>query len=208
VLVLREGESLADLPSGARVGTGSPRRIGQIRHLRGDLRFEGVRGNVDTRLRKLREGRIEALVLALAGLNRIGATGARFLPFPLDQVLPAPGQGALGIELRESDGALARAVASALDHPPTAAAARAERALLKGLGGGCQMPVGALATVDASTLTLLGAVAARDGSRLLKDEIHGTPEAPEAAGAELARRLLEAGAAELLAEIRPDGERK
>ena len=108
VLVLREGKGLDDLPPEAVVGTGSPRRIGQIRAVRPDLRFEAIRGNVDTRIRKLREGRVAALVLAAAGLNRLGIRDITFHPFPLEMVLPAPGQGALGIEIRSGDGALAR----------------------------------------------------------------------------------------------------
>jgi hydroxymethylbilane synthase len=203
VLVVREGGGLEDLPEGAVVGTGSPRRIGQIRALRPDLRFEAIRGNVDTRLRKLQQRRVDALVLAAAGLRRLGiADGAVFHPFPIEQVLPAPGQGALGVETRDPDGDLPGLVRSRLNDPTSEGAVIAERALLKALGGGCQMPVGALGVVEAGRLRLRGVVAARDGSKILRDEILGPLEDPSGAGRTLGKRLLEAGAAELLAEVR------
>ena len=199
VLVLREGKGLDDLPRGAVVGTGSPRRIGQIRAVRPDLRFEAIRGNVDTRIRKLREGQVAALVLAAAGLNRLGITDITFHPFPLEMVLPAPGQGALGIEIRAGDGALAHLLRRVLDHPQSSAAARAERAFLKALGGGCQMPVGALGTVEGEDLRLQGAVAAVDGSAVLRDEERGPVSSPESVGERLGGRMLQGGAADLMA---------
>ena len=199
VLVLREGKTLDDLPRGAVIGTGSPRRVGQILALRPDLRFEAIRGNVDTRIRKLREGRVAALVLAAAGLNRLGITDVTFEPFSLEELLPAPGQGALGIEIRAGDATLAGLLRHALDHPPTSAAARAERAFLKALGGGCQMPVGALGTVEGEELILKGAVAAVDGSSVLRDEERGGVSSPEPVGIRLGKRMLRSGAAELMA---------
>ncbi len=198
VLVLLEGEGLGDLPQGAVIGTGSPRRVGQIRALRPDLRFEAIRGNVDTRIRKLREGQVAALVLAAAGLNRLGIRDVALHPFPLEILLPAPGQAALGIEIRSRDRSLAALLRSVLDHPPTSAAAKAERAFLSALGGGCQMPVGALGTVEGNELLLRGAVAAVDGSAVQRDQERGAASAPEAAGERLGRRMLGAGAARLM----------
>jgi len=203
VLVLREGKGLDDLPPEAVVGTGSPRRIGQIRAVRPDLRFEAIRGNVDTRIRKLREGRVAALVLAAAGLNRLGITDITFHPFPLEMVLPAPGQGALGIEIRSGDGSLADLLRRALDHPHSSAAARAERAFLKELGGGCRLPVGSLGTVEGGELRLRGAVAAVDGSGVLRDEERGPVLSPESVGERLGYRMLRSGAAELMARTPP-----
>ena len=205
ILVLREGRSLEDLPRGALIGTGSPRRIGQIRALRPDLRFEAIRGNVDTRIRKLREGQVAALVLAAAGLNRLGIQDVTFEAFPFERVLPAPGQGALGIEIRSADASLAGILRRALDHPHTSAAARAERAFLKALGGGCQMPVGALGTVEGEELVLRGAVAAVDGSSVLRDEERGPFSSPEPVGIRLGERMLRAGAADLMAREAPRG---
>ena len=198
VLVAREKTGLDGLPEGARVGTGSPRRIGQILALRRDLRFEPVRGNVDTRLRKLREGQVDALVLAAAGLNRIGVGAESFRPLPLEVILPAPGQGALALEVRTGDGELGETLRRALNDPDTAAAVSAERAFLKALGGGCQMPVGAMARVTHGRLDLEGVVASPDGSVILRDRIFDDARRPEEAGLELGRRILAAGAAGIL----------
>jgi hydroxymethylbilane synthase len=203
VLVTRDGRGLEDLPPGARIGTGSPRRIGQLLARRGDLRFEAIRGNVDTRLRKLSEGRVDALVLALAGLNRLGASQSGAYPLSLEVMLPAPGQGALGVEIRSRDEPLAKILRKLLDDPSTAAAVTAERALLKTLGGGCQMPVGALGRVSGESLELLGVVAAADGQRILRDSIRGSSLHPIEAGVELGGKLLAAGAAQLLESAPP-----
>jgi hydroxymethylbilane synthase len=203
VLVLREGRDLRDLPPGAVIGTGSPRRIGQIKALRNDLKFEPIRGNVDTRIRKLREGRVDALVLAAAGLNRLEIRDVPWHPFSLEELLPAPGQGALGIEIRSGDRTLGELLRRILDHPPSAASARAERSFLMALGGGCQMPVGALGTPQGSELILRGAVAAPDGTAVLRDEERGAASAPELLGALLGERMLRSGAAELMARGAP-----
>jgi len=199
VLILLEGGSLADLPGGAVVGTGSPRRIGQLRFLRPDLRFEPIRGNVDTRVRKLREGGVGALILAAAGLNRLDIQGVVRWPLPFAVMLPAPGQGALGIEIRAADAALAVFLRDRLEDPTASAATRAERAFLKALGGGCQMPVGALGIVEGSELFLRGAVAAPDGSRVFRDEERGDPAGAESIGTRLGERMIASGAAELIA---------
>jgi hydroxymethylbilane synthase len=198
VLVTRDGRGIDELEPGARIGTGSPRRIGQLLARRHDLRFEPIRGNVDTRLRKLSEGQVDALILAMAGMNRMGASHAGSHPIPTEVMLPAPGQGALAVEIRSSDTQLGSMLQTLLDHPPTSAAVRAERAFLKTLGGGCQMPVGALGRVSEGSLELLGVVAAADGNRILRDSIRGTADLPDAAGVELGQRLLASGAAQLL----------
>jgi len=203
VLVTREGIGLEDLPPGARIGTGSPRRIGQLLARRRDLKFAAIRGNVDTRLRKLSEGQVDALVLALAGLNRLGVSRAGSHPLSLEVMLPAPGQGALAVEIRSRDEQLGKILQKLLDDPATTAAVRAERALLKTLGGGCQMPVGALGRVSGDSLELLGVVAAADGQRILRDTIRGPSALPIEAGVELGERLLAAGAAQLLEPVPP-----
>jgi hydroxymethylbilane synthase len=201
VLVTRDGRGIEDLELGARIGTGSPRRIGQLLAIRRDLRFEPIRGNVDTRLRKLSEGRVDALVLAMAGMNRIGASHAHSLPLPPEVMLPAPGQGALAVEIRARDTQLGSILRSLLDHAPTSASVRAERAFLQTLGGGCQMPVGALGSASGDSLELHGVVAAADGTRILRDSVRGSSDRPVEAGVELGRKMIALGASELLGSV-------
>jgi hydroxymethylbilane synthase len=217
----------AALPAGARVGTSSPRRRAQLRALRPDLVYEDVRGNVDTRLRKLREGQYDAIVLACAGLNRLGARATHTVPFPVEQLTPAVGQGALGVETRDGD-PLAHRLAAALSDPRTSLAVRAERAFLRTCRGGCQAPIGCHATWDDGRLRITGAIAASDGARLqttgaiaapddgrpgvaghdaVEHVVRGSREAvigvadvasAEALGVALARELLAEGGAALL----------
>jgi len=186
----------ADLPRGSRVATGAPRRGAQLRHWRADLEILPIRGNIDTRVRRLLEGRADAMILAVAGLRRLGLD-VPWVPLDVDLSLPAVGQGALGIETRADD-RRALAAAARLDHPATMAAVRAERAFLGALGGGCRVPIAALATLAGTALRLRGVVATPDGSRLLRREAHGDARDPEAVGAALAARCIEDGAAELL----------
>ena len=183
VLVSRHG-GLADLPRGARVGTDSSRRRSQLATLRPDLEFLPVRGNVPTRLRKLDAGEYDALVLAAAGLLRLGLQER--LTHPLDPAicLPAPGQGAIALETRNGDWAV---IAQAAGHEPTRAAVAAERACLEALGGGCQAPVGALATVAGDRL-LLQAVWF-EGGRGRRVEVEGSVSEPEACGRQAAEQL-------------------
>jgi hydroxymethylbilane synthase len=187
-----------DLSPGARVATGSQRRRAMIRHRRPDLQLVEIRGNVDTRLRKLRDEDLDGLILAEAGLVRLGLADA--ITELLDQtwMLPAVGQGALGLECRDDD-ADTRGVVTRLDDLPSRQAVTAERALLLALGGGCQMPIGAATSVAGDSLTLRGVVVAPDGSRQISGEVQGPADQADALGRTLASRLLADGARELLA---------
>ena len=192
---------LSALPKGARLGTSSLRRKAQALASRSDLQVADLRGNVDTRLRKLSEGQYDAIVLAVAGLARLGRADSISSILPADVMLPAVGQGALCIEVRAADERTSRLIAP-LDHIPTRRATGAERAFLRSLEGGCQVPIGALAQADGAQVHLRGLVAALDGSRVLRDDIHGPAEQAEAVGKELAERLLAAGGDEILEEVR------
>ncbi|MFL6101456.1 MAG: hydroxymethylbilane synthase [Actinomycetales bacterium] len=206
VLVARDGLTLGELPAGARVGTGSPRRAAQLRALDLGLSVEPIRGNVDTRLRAVSEGRYDAVVLARAGLHRLGRTDEATEVLDPIQVLPAPGQGALAVECRADDDELLTWLA-ALDDSDSNAAVRAERAVLAALEAGCSAPVGALAEVvdsgDGAELSLRAVVAAPDGSDTLRRSMSGPVEDPDGLGRRLAAVLLEDGAAELAPELLP-----
>lgn len=191
--------SIDMLPRGATVGTSSPRRLAQLKYLRGDLVFEDLRGNVDTRLHKLDEGQYDALVLACAGLRRLGLENRISAALPTDQMLPAVGQGALGIETRAEDEA-SRAAISKLNHEPTRAACTAERAFLRSLGGGCQLPIAGHAVVQENCLTLDGLVADPEGRQIIRDSITGSIDEAEQLGTRLAERLLASGAGDLVAQ--------
>lgn len=200
-LVVGDGAAdLEDLPPGARVGTSSLRRQAQLLALRPDLRVMDVRGNVDTRLRKLRDGQYDALILAAAGLVRLGRADAISQILPVDRMLPAVGQGALCVEVRTAD-ERTQSLVGRLDHQATRQATDAERAFLRRLEGGCQVPIGAYAEVSAGRLHLRGLVSSLDGARLLRDEIQGPAGGAARLGTELAEQLLAAGAAALLQEI-------
>jgi hydroxymethylbilane synthase len=186
-----------DLPVGARVATGSLRRRAQLLHRRPDLQLADIRGNVETRLRKLREEGYHALILAQAGLQRLGLTGVVTEVLDQSWMLSAVGQGALGLQCRADDDTTLKLLA-ALDDPSTRRAVEAERSLLYHLGGGCQVPLGALAQVEGEVLTLRAAVLALDGSRRVAGEESGPAADAAAVGERLAARLRELGAAELL----------
>jgi hydroxymethylbilane synthase len=193
------GRRLAELGPGARLGTSSLRRAAQLRRMRPDLVVESVRGNVDTRLRKLDEGLYDAIVLAAAGLKRLGWEGRIAEVLEPAAMCPAVGQGALAIETRASGAGFE--ACRALDHAQTRAAVSAERAVLAALGGGCQVPIGALAVVEAGRLRLTAVVAAPDGSELVRASCEGDPDDAEAAGAALGAELLERGAAAILEKV-------
>jgi hydroxymethylbilane synthase len=191
------GGRLDDLPDGARVGTGSPRRGAQLRRLRPGLDVVPIRGNVPTRVDKVRTGQVEAVMVAAAGLGRLGIPADDF--FDPEVILPAPGQGALAIQSREDD-ELASLVA-ALDHPPTRSATTAERAVLASLGGGCMLPIATYARHEGGVLVVEAAVTSDDGTRQVRARASGDPAAAEELGASVAERLRDLGAIDLLPEI-------
>jgi hydroxymethylbilane synthase len=198
-VVSRGHRRLAELPAGSRVGTGSLRRAVQARALRPDLKVVELRGNVDTRLRKVREGLVDAAVLAAAGLARLGYLERAAELLDTDAMLPAIGQGALTLEARAGDAEVIE-MASALDHRETRLATAAERAFLSRLGGGCRLPMAALGIIEGDSLRLRGLIADPEGRRILRGEVAGPSADAEALGASLAEQLLSRGAAELIAE--------
>ena len=200
-LVLRAGstvEAIENLRRGAIVGTSSQRRVAQLRNWRDDLVIEDLRGNVDTRIRKLDEGQYDAVILASAGLVRLGLQERISLRIPISRMLPAVGQGAIAIETRSDDDVAVEATGR-LDHRETHVACLAERAFLRGLGGGCQLPIAGHARFEGELLKLDGLVARPDGSKRLQDSLSGSPDTAEAMGASLASTLLARGASSLLA---------
>jgi hydroxymethylbilane synthase len=198
VLISRDKKSFESLPAGAKIGTGSLRRRAQLLHWRPDVTMHDIRGNVDTRLRKLRDGQYDAIVLAQAGLRRLGLEAEITEHFATDRVLPAVGQGALGIEARSGDQQTTNALRS-LNDPSSRAAVLAERALLHALRGGCLAPIGALAVVDdAGSLQLQAAVLSPDGAERITAAGHATPSKGLELGEQVARELLATGAANLI----------
>lgn len=202
-LVASTAERLQDLPQGARVGTSSLRRQAQLLAMRPDLRIEALRGNVNTRIGRLDSGELDAIILACAGLIRMGwesrITG-RLAP---SAFVPAVGQGVIGIECR-SDDAHTCSLLEVLNDAPTRTVLDAERAFSGRLGGSCQSPIAAYATLDGSRLTLDGLVAEPDGTRLLRDTMTGSADQPRSLGERLADRVLAAGAGTLLERLRSD----
>lgn len=185
-----------ELPAGSVVGTSSLRRQAQLLARRPDLQVRSIRGNVDTRLRKVMQGQYDAIILAAAGVMRLGLEHHITQTLPLEWMLPAPGQGALAIQCREQDEVVIELL-RAIHHTPTSAAVRAERAFLSALGGGCSVPVGALANLTPDSLELRAAVLRPDGRQAV--QLSGTGHEPEALGQKLARQALSQGAASLLA---------
>jgi hydroxymethylbilane synthase len=194
VLVTRDGE----LPEGGRVGTSSLRRQAQVWRWRPDVLLKDIRGNVDTRLRKLEEGEVEALILAAAGLLRLGIVPEHVAPMSAAEMVPAPGQGALALQTRDDD---TRAVVGRLDHRESRIALDAERRLTAHLGGGCALPLGAYASIDVDRVRLLGLVASPDGARVVRTTVEAGSAAEAAERA--AEDLRTQGAEEILAQVRP-----
>ncbi len=188
---------LADLPAGAKVGTGSPRRVAQLRALRPDLEVVPIRGNADTRLAKVTDGELDAVVLANAGLTRIGRTGQVGELFEPELMLPAPGQGALAVECRTGDAEMIELL-RVLDDPDTRAAVTAERTVLAVLEAGCSAPVGAFARVENEVLSLTAAVVSLDGASQIRLSASGHPERAAELGRELAAQLFDQGADKLM----------
>jgi hydroxymethylbilane synthase len=202
VLVGREPvRSLDDLPAGATVGTGSPRRVALLRFLRPDLGVVPIRGNVDTRLRRARSGELDAVVLAAAGMLRLGLGDELLAPLDPESFIPAPGQGCLAVEAREDDTRVLGLV-GAITHRPSRVALRGERAFLAKLGGSCTLPAGALLTQPTDgRVEMHGFLAAADGKGLVRERLAGPADDPEGLGAVLAIRLLEACGPEVRALV-------
>ena len=197
-LLSSSGASLQSLPAGSRVGTSSLRRKSQLLYVRNDLQILDLRGNVDTRIEKLKRGDYDAIVLAKAGLDRLGLSANITEVLPTEVCLPAAGQGAIGIETRADDADTLRILA-ALNDADTRSGVDAERALLAGLEGGCQVSIGAWGRVESDKLVLEVVVLSPDGSQRLKDKSWGTPEEAALLGEKVAAKMLEQGAAALLA---------
>jgi|TARA_B100001079_G_scaffold113519_2_gene97635 hydroxymethylbilane synthase len=199
-LISKNGEKLADLPEGATIGTSSLRRSSQLLRYRPDFKIEMLRGNLDTRLKKLDEGQYDAILLAAAGLNRLGWSDRITEEISHGILLPAMGQGALGIETRINDVEVQKFISN-LDHEATHWAVEAERAFVDVLDGGCQVPIGAYATVDGREITVRGLVASLDGKTIYKLEKTGPVYGASKIGREIGNELLKMGADEILKEV-------
>jgi len=207
VIVSGAGYDIITLPQGARLGTSSLRRRSQVVHLRPDLEIVDVRGNLDTRMRKAEDGELDAVILAAAGITRMG-WGDRITSYvPVTQMVPAVGQGAIGIEIREDDEYMLHAMEK-IGHPETMECVTAERVVMRRLEGGCQVPIGAYARYEDGTLTMDAMVGSVDGQRIVRHQMCGDAGEPEALGEAMVEVLRSLGADEILAEIReaaPDG---
>ncbi len=200
-LISKEGVCLNELPQGADIGTSSLRRQSQLLNIRPDFRIHQLRGNLDTRIRKLMEGdTLDAIIVASAGVRRMGWEERITEYISSDVSLPAIGQGSLGIETRVDDDRI-NGLVSFLNHEPSSIAVRAERAFLKRLEGGCQVPIAAYGVIEDGLLRLSGLVGRIDGRKIVKDTIEGELKACEELGIRLAERLLESGAREILEEV-------
>ena len=204
VLITRSGGGLSALPEGARVGTSSLRRAAQLRGRRPDLEIRTLRGNLDTRLRKLAQEDLDAIVLAAAGMLRMGLARQVSEYLSTDLVLPAVGQGALCIEMRRGDPRVAR-LAAALDDPASRTVVTGERAFLKRLEGGCQVPIAAHGRLADGVFSLTGLVAEVDGRTIIRQTFSGAAAASEAVGIQLAEHLLTLGAREILDKLKSEG---
>jgi hydroxymethylbilane synthase len=195
-------EVLARLGDAPRIATSSARRVAQLARMLPRASFVPIRGNVDTRLRKLDSGGYDALVLASAGIRRLGLESRITSPIPVEHCVPAPGQGIIAVEIR-SDDARARQALSQMHDQASGVALTAERAVVTALGGGCQLPLGALAVVNGVQLEMHAVVADRDGRRAIKGRVRGTAADPEALGRRLAEQMIQDGAMEILDALRP-----
>lgn len=202
-LLSRADVPFEELPSGAKVGSGSVRRISQLKRLRSDLDFVDIRGNVDTRIRKLDEGQYDAIILAAAGLRRLGMAERISELFEPEVLLPAVGQGALAVTGRTDDQQIREALQPLLHHEASWATS-AERAFLGALGGGCHVPIAAYGCIDGANLHLRGLVARPDGTEIIRDEISGPKDQHETLGRQLAERLLGRGARTILDALKSE----
>ena len=201
IFISKTGGTLSDLPQGAHVATGSLRRRSQLLHHRPDLKIEEIRGNVPTRLRKFDESDLDGMILAYAGVHRLGLGERISQVVPFEIMLPAVGQGAVAIEIRGDDDRTARAVAK-LSHQPTRICITAERAFLRRLEGGCQVPIGAHAMLNGDTVVLEGIVGSLDGTVVVRERISGKANDADSLGTKLAESLIALGAGELLDNTR------
>jgi hydroxymethylbilane synthase len=199
-LLSRGGCKMKELPHHAKVGTSSLRRQAQILNVRPDFKINQLRGNLDTRIKKLTTKELDAVILAAAGIRRMGWTDKITEYIPTEVCLPAIGQGAVGIETRVHDEVI-NALVSRLNHVPTSIAVRAERAFLKRLEGGCQVPIAAFGEINGKNIKLRGLVGRIDGSEIIKDSLEGSVDRGEEMGRELAEKLLSMGAGEILSEV-------
>jgi hydroxymethylbilane synthase len=200
-LVSGAGYTLETLPEGARVGTSSLRRIAQVRHLRPDVEIVDVRGNLDTRMRKAETGEVDIVILASAGITRMGWADRITGYIPTSQMVSAVGQGAIGIEIREDDAFMTDVMTKIAD-PDTMTCVAAERVVMRTLEGGCQVPIGAYARIEGGMLVMDAIVGSVDGSTIVRYHLEGSPEEPEMLGAAMVDRLLDLGAGDVLAEVR------
>jgi hydroxymethylbilane synthase len=200
VLVSKKGAKIEDMSAGARIGTGSLRRGFQLRHLFPHMEIVPLRGNLDTRIRKIQSENLDGIIVAAAGMRRMGWTDRITQFIPVEIMLPSVGQGVLGIEMRNDD-TNTRNAASFINHPQTWREVTAERAFLKKLGGGCQLPVAAYAVKKEHTLTITGLLGSLDGKMLIKDEVRGHSKNANALGVMLAERLLAKGGQAILEEL-------
>ena len=201
VLISKRFSSINELPHGAAVATGSLRRRSQLLNARPDLRIAEIRGNVPTRLDKYMTSDLDAMILAYAGMHRLQLISDICHPIATDMMLPAVGQGAVAVEIREKDEYVQEMVAE-LDHAPTRQCVTAERAFLRRLEGGCQVPIGALCTIDDAGIRLEGMVGSLDGRKMFRESLSGRAEDAERVGSDLAERLIGRGAQRLLDDAR------
>ena len=197
VLVTKDGKSFKELRSGARVASGSIRRRSQLMRLRPDLQMTDLRGNIDTRLKKLNEQDLDGIIMARAAIVRLNLDSVKYYTFTPEEMVPGVGQGAIGIQIRTDDETVLPLMAC-LNHPPTFAAVTAERSFLHELDSGCQFPVGGYARIEDDKLVFSGIVSSEDGKTILEDHIESKTEAAAEAGRELARRLIDKGAMNLI----------
>lgn len=204
VLISRNKTTFKNLPSASKVGTSSLRRLSQLKALRHDLEYLDLRGNLDTRIKKLEEGQYDAIVLAYAGVKRLGFEDKISYHFSPKEILPAVGQGALAVEIRENDKEIENIILK-LNDEESYLISLAERTFLETLQGGCQVPIGIYSEVKNNKIIIYGMIASLDGKRIVKDQIEGLLEINESkkVGAELAHKLLQNGGSEILKEIAP-----
>ncbi len=203
VLISGSGKKLQDLPAGATIGTSSLRRAAQLLNSRPDLVIRPLRGNLDTRLRKLANGEVDAVILAAAGIHRLGLKDRITEYLAVETMIPAVGQGALCVQIREND-PLIGPLATALDHTPTRLVVEAERAFLAHLEGGCQVPIAAHGSLTGDRLELRGMVSSLDGTCMIAERISGRPDQGRQLGVKLAGELLARGARQILEQLKSD----